>query len=220
MPHVSFVPLSGLRVREEELLEFGMSLPGLPRRASALAELPSLGLLTLAGMTPAEWTCSYHDAAEVDEALVERVAAERPALVAISALTASVLEAYRLSDALRARGLRVVLGGLHATCESVEARQHCDAVVVGEGEPLWPQILQDAQRKAYRILDDAEGASVTRRDGADHYAREVLFNLEEQLADILGQVRRGIDALKLEVEASKKQRQQASQMSPVEQIPA
>ena len=70
------------------------------------------------------------------------------------------------------------------------------------------QILQDAQRKAYRIISEAENVALARRDGADSYAREVLFNLEEQLADILGQVRRGIDALNMEVEASKRKQQQ------------
>ena len=70
------------------------------------------------------------------------------------------------------------------------------------------QILQDAQRKAYRIVSEAENVALARRDGADNYAREVLFNLEEQLADVLGQVRRGIDALNLEVEASKRKQQQ------------
>jgi vacuolar-type H+-ATPase subunit H len=69
------------------------------------------------------------------------------------------------------------------------------------------QILQDAQRKAYRILNEAEATAMARRDGADNYSREVLFNLEEQLADVLGQVRRGIDALKLEVDASQKHQQ-------------
>ena len=82
------------------------------------------------------------------------------------------------------------------------------------------QILQDAQRKGYRIINESEGASMSRRDGADHYAREVLFNLEEQMADVLGQVRRGIDALKLEIEASKKQQQVHQVGNGVEQIPA
>ena len=67
------------------------------------------------------------------------------------------------------------------------------------------QILQDAQRKAYRIVNEAESSAMSRREGADHYAREVLFNLEEQLAEVLGQVRKGIDALKLDVEATQKQ---------------
>ena len=34
-----------------------------------------------------------------------------------------------------------------------------------------------------------------RRKGADNYAREVLFALEERVADTLGQVRGGIDLL-------------------------
>ena len=50
MPHVSFVTLSGLRVHEDRLLSVGMTLPGLTERAEALAEIPGLGLLTLAGI--------------------------------------------------------------------------------------------------------------------------------------------------------------------------
>jgi cell division septum initiation protein DivIVA len=63
------------------------------------------------------------------------------------------------------------------------------------------QIVQDAQRRAHRIVDEAESVSSGRRDGADHYSREVLFNLEERLAEVLGQVRRGLDSLVLESEA-------------------
>ena len=63
------------------------------------------------------------------------------------------------------------------------------------------QITQDAQRKARRIIDEAESAAITRREGADQYAREVLFNLEERLSELLGQVRRGIDSLSFDVEA-------------------
>ncbi len=58
-------------------------------------------------------------------------------------------------------------------------------------------ILQDAQRRAYEIQTEAEAITENRRDGADAYAREVLYNLEEQLAESLGQVRRGIDALRV-----------------------
>ena len=57
-------------------------------------------------------------------------------------------------------------------------------------------IVKDAQRKAYRIINDAEASAMTRRDGADQDSREDLFNLEEQLSESLGQVRRGIDALR------------------------
>ncbi len=152
MPHVVFVPLSGMRVREEELLALGMALPGLQPRARAIGQLPALGVLTLAGLNPAHWTCSYHEAAAVDATLVEAIAAERPDLVAVSALTASAEEAYRLSGMLRRVGLRTVLGGLHATACADEAGQFFDAVVVGEGEPVWPAVLADAEAGRLRPL--------------------------------------------------------------------
>lgn len=62
------------------------------------------------------------------------------------------------------------------------------------------QITQDAQRRAFRIVDEAEATAVSRREGADQYARETLFDLEERLATLLGQVRRGIDSLGVEME--------------------
>ncbi len=66
------------------------------------------------------------------------------------------------------------------------------------------QITQDAQRKAHRIVNEAEETASGRRDGADQYSREVLFNLEERLSDVLGQVRRGLDSLVLESERQRK----------------
>ena len=65
--------MTGLRVREERLLDLGMTLPGLKRRADALNELPPLGLLTLAGMTPSDWSCSFHEAAHVTDSLIDEI---------------------------------------------------------------------------------------------------------------------------------------------------
>ena len=146
MPHIAFVSMSGFRVHERELLEYGMTLPGFSDRARALAELPALGLLTLAGMLPDDWTCSYRAPLFVDENLVEQIHDERPALVAISALTASIEEAYRLSDALRGRGVTTVLGGLHVSVCPEEARRQADAIVIGEGEAGFQQLLEDFAR--------------------------------------------------------------------------
>ncbi len=63
------------------------------------------------------------------------------------------------------------------------------------------QIQQDAQRRAYRIMEEAEASAATKREGADQYARETLFDLEERMSALLGQVRRGIDALGIEAES-------------------
>ncbi|APZ92020.1 B12-binding domain-containing radical SAM protein [Fuerstiella marisgermanici] len=143
MPHVTFVPLTGFRVREPEMRRLGMSLPGLTSRAAALAELPALGMLTLAGLTPKPWSCSYHGVQTYTEKVVQQITDEQPDLVAISALTASVEEAYILSDRVRAAGVQVVMGGLHVSACPEEAETHCDAVIVGRGERVWHQVLQD-----------------------------------------------------------------------------
>jgi radical SAM superfamily enzyme YgiQ (UPF0313 family) len=145
MPHVALLSFSGMRVREERLAELGVRLPGLSARAAAIGQLPSLGLLTIAGMLPDDWTCSYREVTTVDDDLTQALVRERPQLVAMSALTASAHQAYLLADNLRAEGLRTVLGGLHATTCPDEAAAPFDAVCLGEGEFVWPQILADAQ---------------------------------------------------------------------------
>jgi radical SAM superfamily enzyme YgiQ (UPF0313 family) len=142
-PHVTFVPMTGFRVREAQMRELGMSLPGLQQRASAIAELPALGVLTLAGMTPEPWTCSYRGTSEVSELSIEKILSDRPDLIAISALTASIDEAYRLSARLRSLGIPTVIGGLHASVCPDEAEMHCDSVIVGRGESVWTQVLDD-----------------------------------------------------------------------------
>lgn len=127
MPHVAFLPFSGVRVREQEVLALGMTLPGLRERGAAVSQLPALGLLTLAGMLPQDWTCSYRPVSEANEALLEEVVAERPTLAALSALTASVDEACHFSRQLGQRGIRTVVGGPledHATFGGLAVAPH------------------------------------------------------------------------------------------------
>ncbi len=80
-----------------------------------------------------------------------------------------------------------------ATTKAQETMDHA----MSEAE----DIVQDAQKRAYRIISESEDVAAARREGADQYAREVLFSLEEQLSEILGQIRRGIDTLRPEVDA-------------------
>ncbi len=66
-------------------------------------------------------------------------------LAAISILTPTSVGGYRIADALRARGIKVVFGGMHASAMPEEAKQHGDAVCIGEAESVWPQMLKDFQ---------------------------------------------------------------------------
>ncbi len=139
---IALIAMSGVRVRTAELAALGVTLPGFIRRGEVIASLPSLGLLTLAGLTPAHHEVEYLEVDGVPE-LTTLPAAD---LVAISSLTAVVNDAYRIADHYRARGTPVVMGGLHVSCLPDEALEHCDAVVMGGGEGIWPQVVGDAEQ--------------------------------------------------------------------------
>ncbi len=156
---IGFYALSGVRVCDAKLLELGFTLPGFVERSKVIASLPSLGLLTLAGM------CDPRD----DRRYIEVGPGEDPPLddtldlVVISTLTAQALDAYRLADRYRAnqtfrgRGA-VVMGGLHVTTMPNEALEHADAVVIGEGETVWPRVLDDARAGRLQGTYDARGS--------------------------------------------------------------
>jgi radical SAM superfamily enzyme YgiQ (UPF0313 family) len=139
---IGFIAMSGVRAWDTELLEFGLSMPGFVERKEVIAQLPSLGLLTLAALTPESDEVSYHEIFD----FAKDSPPEGPFdLVAISSFTAQIEEAYRLADHYRQAGVRVILGGLHVSSMPVEAMQHADTIVVGEAEEVWPQVIEDAR---------------------------------------------------------------------------
>ncbi|NQT11938.1 MAG: B12-binding domain-containing radical SAM protein, partial [Planctomycetes bacterium] len=136
------------------LLRLGLTLPGFVERSKAVASLPSLGLLTLAGCTPPEHECRYF---EVEDIRQLDAPPDGLDLVAISSFSAQINEAYELADRYRAEGVPVVLGGLHVTALPEEAAGHADAVVVGEGESVWPQVVRDAESNRLQPYYRADG---------------------------------------------------------------
>ena len=108
-----------------------------------------LGLLVLAGMTPPEW-----DITIIDENLgvPDYSAMPQPDLVGITAFTSQASRAYELAGAFRSSGVRVVMGGIHATMCTEEALRHVDSVVTGEAESVWAHVLEDARRGQLRSL--------------------------------------------------------------------
>lgn len=139
---IGLIAMSGIRACDKELLELGLTLPGFVERSRQIASLPSLGLLTLAGMTPRRHRVSYHECPDAP------TGASLPAdfdLVAISSLSAQVKEAYAVAESYRRLGIPVVMGGLHVTSVPEEPGLHGAAAVLGEGEIAWPQVLADAE---------------------------------------------------------------------------
>jgi radical SAM superfamily enzyme YgiQ (UPF0313 family) len=153
---LGLIAMSGVRVRNAELLALGLTLPGFVERSQVIASLPSLGLLTLAGLTPPDIEIRYLEVADL--AQVNGVPEEFDA-VAISSFSAQIFEAYALADRYRALGTRVILGGLHVSAVPLEALRHADAVVIGEGEPLWPAVMADLRAGTLKPIYDARGHS-------------------------------------------------------------
>jgi radical SAM superfamily enzyme YgiQ (UPF0313 family) len=84
-----------------------------------------------------------HEVAMVDE-LFHQVDLDSDCdLVGITAMGPQIKRAYDLADHFRARGVRVVLGGTWVTLTPEQSLQHADAVVAGEAEYVWPQLLAD-----------------------------------------------------------------------------
>ncbi len=138
---IALIAMSGIRVQNPVLMELGLTLPGFVERGKAIASLPSLSLLTLAALTPDRHEVEYVEVVDIRE-LDEPPDCD---MAAFSTYTAQVKEAYQLADMYRAIGVPTVIGGLHASSLPDEALEHCNAVVVGEGEVAWPRVIADME---------------------------------------------------------------------------
>ncbi len=111
---------------------------------------PKLSLPVIAAYTPPTW-----DIELVDEAVAD-INFDTPCdLVGLSIMTCYAPRAYEIADEFRRRGKKVVLGGVHPTYCPDEALRHCDAIVCGEAEDLWPQVVADVEagtlKRIYRM---------------------------------------------------------------------
>ncbi|NNE87306.1 MAG: radical SAM protein [Silicimonas sp.] len=137
---IGLIAMSGVRVRTEKLATLGVTLPGFVNRGKVIASLPSLGLLTVAALTPPDVEVEYieYDALPDEDAPLERFD-----LVGLSSFTARIEATYQLADRYREMGVPVVLGGLHVSLMPDEAAEHADAIVVDGAEGAWPQLVED-----------------------------------------------------------------------------
>ena len=150
---IALIAMSGVRAFNEELTRLGMTLPGFVERGRVIASLPSLSLLTLAGMTPERFELEYHEISDIRDLGV------LPAcdLAAISTYTAQAKDAYAVAERYREVGVTTLVGGLHVTALPHEALRHFDVVVVGEGELSWPEILDDFESGRLRRVYEPDG---------------------------------------------------------------
>jgi radical SAM superfamily enzyme YgiQ (UPF0313 family) len=114
-----------------------------------------------------------HVVALVDE-YNQTIDLDTPAdLVGITCNTPNASHVYALADAFRKRGRQVVLGGPHVTLLPEEAQAHADAVVVGEAERTWPEVLVDAARG--RLAPCYRDATPPSLDGLPQARRDLIY---------------------------------------------
>lgn len=115
---------------------------GVVRYSNMVASLP-----ILAALTPRAFDISIED--ENIESLSFDAKVD---IVAITAYTSTAPRMYEIADIYRKRGVTVILGGVHVSIFPEEALQHADAVVVGEAENIWPQIMRDYLKKGVKKI--------------------------------------------------------------------
>ena len=149
---VVLISMSGVRVYNQQLLKLGLTLPGFMERSKVIASLPSLGLLTLAAHTPENWTVIYKEIDNYTENDIQEILNNKPDLIAFSSLTARINETYNLATTCRAAGVKVAIGGLHASAMPNETMKFADSVIQGEGELIWETLLTDFENNNLQPL--------------------------------------------------------------------
>ena len=98
---------------------------------------PPLSLGIVAALTPGDWVV------EVIDENFDEFSFRDADLVGITAFTSAANRAYEIATVYRERNIPVVMGGIHASMCSEEAKQFVDAVVVGEVESVWGEVIAD-----------------------------------------------------------------------------
>ncbi len=143
--------------------------PNIGRREHSLyvdeGRMEPLPLGILAALTPPDV-----DVVLYDDRMEPIPYDEKTDLVGITVETFTARRAYEISAEFRRRGIPVVMGGMHAMLIPDEVAEHCDALIVGDAEPVWAEMIADFRRGALKPRYDAvqpvcpQGNVIARRD--------------------------------------------------------
>jgi radical SAM superfamily enzyme YgiQ (UPF0313 family) len=110
-----------------------------------------LTLTTLAALTPPDIEV------KITDENVEPIDFEEDVdLVGVTGMVMHAPGAYRIAQRFRQRGIPVVMGGPHASSRPVEAKEHVDAVVIGEAENVWKGLIEDLKHECLKPFYKAD----------------------------------------------------------------
>src|SRR5438876_2965581 len=129
-------------------------------------QMQPLSMAVLAALAPSDVEVRFYD----DR--LEAIPFDQPTdLVALSVETFTALRSYRIARRFRERGVPVVMGGYHVTLLPEEAQREADAIVVGDAEPVWARLIDDARHRRLEPVYDGRG----RRSLAGVRGRREIF---------------------------------------------
>ena len=146
---------------------------------SGKAGFVRLSLPTIAALTPSDWDVEILDSRNTTIDYDKKAD-----LVGITSFTAEIPDAYAIADGFRNKGVKVVMGGIHVSALPDEARAHADAVVVGEAENVWKDLIADFEKGELKPLYKADrlcemnGMAVPRRDLLDRSIYSSFYTLQ------------------------------------------
>jgi radical SAM superfamily enzyme YgiQ (UPF0313 family) len=160
-------PTSGNDRKETGQVKITLIIPKWPKGSiwsNMVFRFPYLSVTTLAALTPPDVEITIQDEN------VQDISFEGFDLAAISIMTPLAVRGYEIADRFREHGVKVIMGGFHATWMPDEAGLHADSVMTGEADSVWQTVIRDARagslRRRYRpsINSDLHGLPPARRD--------------------------------------------------------
>ncbi len=100
--------------------------------------MAGLGIATAAGAVP-----EGVDISLCDDNVCEPDFGIEADVVCIGFFTPQATRAYELADTFRARGYKVLAGGIHPTVATADTAPHFDAILRGPAEGAWEEVLRD-----------------------------------------------------------------------------
>lgn len=146
---------------------------------SKKALTPPINLAVIAALTPPDVDVSI-----TDENITTIDIDKEVDLVGITVLTVTAKRAYEIADSYRARGVKVIMGGIHVSLLPAEAAEHADSLVIGEAEDIWNTVIEDFKantlKNTYRAekRPDLVNLPIPRRDLFDrskYLAKNTIF---------------------------------------------
>lgn len=159
----------------------------------ATASVMPLAPCLLAALTP-----EHHEVSLIDMFMGDTVDYECDSdVVAITVRTPLAPIAYGIADQFLKRGKKVILGGPHLFAFPEEAKQHATAVAIGEGEELWPRILQDIEQNDVKDFYVCGAYAVESLPGPVYHSKQrpSLEKLPMMRRDLLPRERYRMDSI-------------------------